>query len=103
VILDPDPTKIRLRPYRGRFEEQMAEALYIEEADDVLAYIHCFYADQRPEKQEIEQRYSGMDIRNGWHSWLISLRGSPILWADKQVPGIRVVDPVAVASEIAST
>lgn len=95
MILEPDPTKIRVRPYRGRYEDQMSEAVYIEEADDVLAYIHCFYSAERPDMQVIAQRYVGIDARNGWYSWLISLRGSPILWADKQVPGIKQLDPVA--------
>lgn len=88
MILEPHETKIRMRPHAKRFEDEMAQAVYIEEAKDVLAYIHCFYPLKNPDMRHIAQRYFGLDARNGWHSWLITLRTSPILWTDKEVPGI---------------
>lgn len=97
VILESDPMKIRMRPHAGRYEDEMTRAVYIDEAADVLAYIHCFHAGRRPAMRDIAQRYFGLDARNGWHSWLITLRSSPILWTDKEVPGIQLLEPVAEA------
>lgn len=94
MILEPDPMLIRLRPKGGRYEDEMRSAVYIEEADDVLAYLHCYQPHLQPERKDLAQRYFGKDIRNGWHSWLITLRTTPVLWTDKQVPGIRLLDPV---------
>lgn len=93
--LDSHAIKIRLRPHGGTFEDEMRSVVYIEEAADVMAYIHCFYPGRRPCMHELAQRYFGRDARNGWHSWLITLRASPVLWADKQVPGVTLLDPVA--------
>lgn len=95
MILEPDAMKIRMRPHGVRYEEEMARAIYIEEAKDVLSYIHCFCPGRQPDPRKLAQRYFGIDARNGWHSWLITLRASPILWADKQIPGIRLLEPVA--------
>lgn len=91
MILEADPMKIRMRPHGGRYEDEMASAVYIEEAADVLAYIHCFYPGRAAKMKEIEQRYFGLDARNGWQSWLITLRRTPLLWTDKEVPGIRLL------------
>ena len=90
--LDPDPTKIRLRPFGRSCAEEMKAAVYIEEADDVLAYLFCHQPQKHAAMSELAQRYHGLDADTGWHSWLITLRASPVLWTDKQVPGIRV-DP----------
>jgi hypothetical protein len=100
VILEADPMKIRMRPHGGRYEDEMAKAVYIDEAADVLAYIHCFCPRRKPAMKEIAQRYFGLDARNGWHSWLITLRASPIIWTDKEVPGIRLLEPVAEISNV---
>lgn len=94
MILEPDDVKIRMRPHAKRYEDEMAQAVYIEEAKDVLAYIHCYWPEKNPRMPELAQRYFGLDARNGWHSWLITLRASPILWTDKEVSGIRVLEPV---------
>ena len=93
MILEADPLMIRMRPHGGRYEDEMANAVYIEEAADVLAYIHCFYPDKAPAMKDIAQRYFGLDARNGWHSWLITLRRTPFLWTDKEVPGIQLLEP----------
>lgn len=98
--LEPDPMKIRMRPDGGGYENEMMEAVYIEEADDVLAYLYCFQPHQNAARSELAQHYYGVDARNGWHSWRITLRGAPVLWTDKQVPGIGLLDP---APETAST
>lgn len=94
VILEADETKTRMRPHAKRYEDEVNQAVYIEEAKDVLAYIHCYWPDKNPRMHELAQRYFGLDTRNGWHSWLITLRASPILWTDKEVPGIRLLEPV---------
>lgn len=82
-----------MRPRARTYEQEMAQAVYIEEARDVVAYIHCFYPNTCPSMSELAQRYFGLDPRNGWHSWLITLRHTPILWTDKEVPGITRLEP----------
>lgn len=90
---------IRLRPHADSYEDEMKSAVYIEEADDVLAFLYCHQPQKQPVMRELAQSYSGVDPRNGWHTWLITLRACPVLWTDKQVPGIRLLDPAAEAYE----
>jgi hypothetical protein len=98
--IPPDAAKIRLRPHMVDFAHSMALACYIAEAADVLAYLRCHYPDKRPEARDIAQRYFGVDQRNGWRSWLISLRAAPLLWTDKPVPGIAELRPLHEVSGI---
>ena len=94
MILEPDTFKIRMRPFRGTYEESMKNACYVSDAEDVLAYIHCFYPQMRPAMKEIAQRYFGSDPRNGWSCWLVSLRSTPVL-TDKEVPDIQLLQPLS--------
>lgn len=94
--LEPDATNIRLRPHAGQYEEQMRGMVYIEEARDALAYLLCYSPQKKARMEELAQRYYGFDPRNGWHTWLITLRASPVLWADRPIPGIHFLDPIAV-------
>ncbi len=100
MILEPDDKKIRLRPHMVDYEQSMAQACYIEEAKDVLSYIHCYQPELRPQMRDIAQRYFGPDTRNGWRSWLISLRATPVLWTDKQVPDIETLRPLSEISGV---
>jgi hypothetical protein len=96
----PDPQKIRIRPHMPAFAFSMAGTCYIADAADVLAYINCFYPEKHARMSDLAQRYFGPDIRNGWDSWLISSCASPILWADKPVPGIPELQPLREVSGI---
>jgi hypothetical protein len=92
--MPPDAAKIRLRPHMVDYPQSMARACYVAEAADVLAYIRCHYPEKHVDMRDIAQRFFGVDQRNGWRSWLISLRATPILWTDKRVPGISELRPL---------
>jgi hypothetical protein len=94
VNLDPDAKLIRMRPHLSSYEDSMARACFITERDDVISYLRCFWPWKRPDVSELAQRFFTVDSRNGWRSWLITLRASPILWTDKPVPGITQLEPV---------
>lgn len=86
--LEPAENMIRMRPHLSSYEESMSRACFIAERDDVISYLRCFSPGKEPRASELAQRLFTVDARNGWESWLITLRASPVLWTDKPVPGI---------------
>lgn len=71
-----------------RATKRGAETLLISEADDVLAYLLCMQPERKVRSlNDIDQAYFGLV---GEGRWLICARGNAALWADAQVPGIRV-------------
>jgi hypothetical protein len=88
---------IQIRPHISDFEQSMTRRVYIESADDVLAYLLCFYPAKAPMARDVKQRHFGRDHRNDWDSWLITLRSSPVLWADAPIPDIEQLDAVECA------
>lgn len=86
---------IQIRPHVSDYDDSMSRMVHIEDADDIFAYLLCYYPDRKPNRREIAQRHFGPDHRNGWDSWLIMLRSSPILWANAEVPGIRQLESIA--------
>jgi hypothetical protein len=96
--LESAENMIRMRPHLSSYEESMSRAVFIAERDDVLAYLRCFYPGKRPQLSELAQRLFTVDTRNGWESWLITLRASPILWTDKPVPGITELPPLTLST-----
>jgi hypothetical protein len=84
---------IQIRPHAPDYAESMARTVYVQNADDVLAYMRVFFPEKCAQLEHIAQRYFGRDHRNGWESWLITLRSSPLLWADGPVPGLMNLPP----------
>lgn len=72
----------------------MNRVVYINDADDVFAYLRCFHPERGPTQEDIAQRFFARDHRNGWDTWLITLRASPVLWANARVPGITELESV---------
>lgn len=81
-------TMTQIRPHVPDYAQSMDRAVHIQNSDDVLAYLRCFMPEKNPELREIAQRHFGRDHRNDWDSWLISLRATPVLWADGPVVGV---------------
>lgn len=100
MILEPDENLIRMRPHMSSYEGSMKFACYIAEDKDVLAWIHCFLPAKAARLEELTQRFFGLDHRNGWHSWLVSLRGSPVIWTDREVPAITLLQSIGEVSGI---
>lgn len=100
----------QIRPYERkgmRFEESMAQVsaldpAHLQDPGDwpkaVLSYLLCTRPDLRPELKDIAQRFFGPDHRNGWNSWLITLRGHPVLWCDGPISEIPMLTPVELES-----
>lgn len=78
----------------------MKSACYITEDKDVLAWVHCFLPMKAARLDELAQRFFGLDERNGWLSWLVSVRGAPVMWTDKQVPDIVRLPDIALLQSI---
>jgi hypothetical protein len=78
----------------------MAQACYICEGKDVLSWVHCSRREPNARFHELAQRFFGLDQRNGWHSWLVSLRGAPVIWTDRQVPDIGLLKSITEVSGI---
>lgn len=79
---------IQLRPHRGSFEESLKQTLFIQDADDVLAYLLCYYPELHARPEDLGQRYFGLDTRCGWNSWIITVRGASVLWSDGPIPNL---------------
>lgn len=86
---------IQIRPHVSDYIQSMSRAVYINDADDLFAYVRCHYPEKRARDAEFTQRHFGPDHRNGWDSWLIMLRKSPLLWADAPVPGLTQLESLA--------
>jgi hypothetical protein len=84
----------QIRPHVPDYAKSMERAVYINTADDVLAYLRCFMPEKNPELRDIAQRYFGRDHRNAWSSWLITLRATPVLWSDGPIPGVTELAPI---------
>lgn len=91
----------QIRPHERdgmRFTESMARAVVINEARDILSWMLCNEPAWRAQMKDISQRYFGPDQRNGWNSWLIMLRGKPVLWCDGPISGLETLTPVELES-----
>ena len=94
---------IQIRPHGGTIEESMREVYFVNEADDVLAYLMCKRPDLRVRSvDELAQRHFGRDERTArydaerrvWNAWTISVRDTTTLWANGPVPNIPVRPPL---------
>lgn len=86
----------QIRPHERdgmRFADSMARVCIVREPKDILSYLLCLHGKLRPELKDIAQRYFGPDQRNGWNSWLITLRGTPVLWCDGPISGLSALPP----------
>jgi hypothetical protein len=85
---------IQIRPHVYDYEQSMSRAVYVKDVDDLLAYIRCMFPEKCAALGDLAQRHFGRDRRNGWDSWLITVRSSPLVWADAPVSGVRQLEPI---------
>lgn len=69
----------QIRPYDKGLIHSMRDAVEIQDAQAIYAYVRCHYGILRPRDGELTQRYVGLDARTGWTNWLVMLRGHPLL------------------------
>lgn len=85
---------IQLRPHMEDIEESKKRVVHISDVDDVIAYIHCYFPQWRPDRKHLVQVHCGFDRRTGWDTWVIKLRSHPVLWTDGPIDGIQSLDVI---------
>jgi hypothetical protein len=83
----------QIRPHLSNYDASMERVVNVESMDDVIAYINCHYPQWRPDiRQMVQIHCSRLDRRNGWDTWLIKLRGQPVMWMDGPLADVTTFD-----------
>lgn len=62
--------------------EAMRQVAEIHDADALLAYLTEHYEFCTPTRVNVRMRHYGKDNRIGWDTWLVTLDGHAVLFAD---------------------
>jgi len=79
----------QVRPYAVPWRQGLKQAVYVHDLGSLLALLSCKCRINVSDVRDLRQHYFGYDKQTGWSAWLVSYRGSAILWSNGPVPDLQ--------------